>query len=75
MPQTKHKVFTISEEEFEQLNENSGGICLACGATQEGDLEPDAENRECESCGENQLFGIEQALIMGRIDFGDDEEE
>ena len=39
------------------------GICICCGETQSG-VEPDAENYECESCGERGVFGAEQALIM-----------
>jgi hypothetical protein len=40
------------------------GICLACGEEQEG-CEPDARNYECEACGERQVFGAEEALLMG----------
>lgn len=39
------------------------GFCLACGAEAEG-VEPDAENYECEVCGESRVFGAEQLLIM-----------
>lgn len=40
------------------------GFCTACGAEQ-GGCEPDAQNYECESCGERKVFGAEQLLIMG----------
>ena len=39
------------------------GFCTACGE-QATNVEPDAENYECESCGENKVFGAEQLLIM-----------
>lgn len=39
------------------------GFCTACGAEACG-VEPDAENYECESCGENAVFGAEQLLFM-----------
>ena len=39
-----------------------GGVCVACGAEPDC-VESDAENYECESCGENAVFGAEQLLI------------
>lgn len=41
------------------------GICLACGEEQDG-CEPDMRRGECDSCGENQVFGAEEALLNGR---------
>jgi hypothetical protein len=38
------------------------GFCLKCGEEQEG-CEPDAENRECESCGAFAVMGAEQCLL------------
>jgi hypothetical protein len=38
------------------------GFCLECGEEQEG-CEPDAENRECESCGAMAVMGAEQCLL------------
>jgi len=48
------------------------GICLACGEYR-GGCEPDAENYPCECCGENEVFGLEQALLMGRITLLEDQ--
>lgn len=39
------------------------GFCLACGNEQEG-CEPDARNYECESCGEKQVYGSDELLMM-----------
>lgn len=38
------------------------GFCLACGAEASG-VEPDARRYECESCGERQVYGVEELLI------------
>jgi hypothetical protein len=73
MATTSSKVFTITEAQYEDLAEGYGGICLACGEIQEGEIEPDAEDYQCDSCGEMKFYGIEQALISGRIAFSDDE--
>lgn len=39
------------------------GICLACGNDQEG-CEPDARKYECEACGERQVYGAEELIMM-----------
>ena len=40
------------------------GFCVACGAeTPPGDVEPDAREYECPSCGEKKVFGAEEILI------------
>lgn len=39
------------------------GFCIACGNEQDG-CEPDARNYECEACGERQVFGAEELLVM-----------
>jgi hypothetical protein len=39
------------------------GFCLACGHEQ-GPVEPDARRYECEECGERQVYGAEEILIM-----------
>lgn len=40
------------------------GICITCGNEQDG-CEPDAEEYECEACGEHKVYGAEQLLLMG----------
>lgn len=48
---------------IDAVSEDDGiGFCKACGEEQFG-CEPDARNYECESCGENQVFGAEELLI------------
>jgi len=39
------------------------GICIACGEDQMN-VEPDAERYECEACGEREVYGCEQLLLM-----------
>jgi hypothetical protein len=64
-----NKVFRITEAEYRRLrDEDSGGICLACGNIIDSDIEPDAEGYKCDACGKNELYGIELALLMGRIE-------
>jgi hypothetical protein len=42
------------------------GFCLACGAENYG-VEPDAEGYECEECGESEVYGAEQLLLLGYV--------
>jgi hypothetical protein len=39
------------------------GFCLACGSEAFG-VEPDAEEYECEECGEPEVYGAEQILFF-----------
>jgi hypothetical protein len=40
------------------------GFCTGCGATAHN-VEPDARNYTCESCGEAKVFGAEELLLCG----------
>lgn len=50
------------------------GICLACGELADG-CEQDAEKYECDFCGKLQVYGLEQALLMGYITLVDERDE
>jgi hypothetical protein len=39
------------------------GFCIDCGHEAEG-CEPDARKYQCESCGEHQVYGAEELLLM-----------
>ena len=38
------------------------GFCLACGVEADS-CEPDAQNYECENCGEAEVFGCDELLM------------
>ena len=57
----------MTEQEFVDLKENNGGVCLACTERADG-CEPDARNYRCDFCDKKQVFGVEELLIMGEID-------
>lgn len=62
------RTFEMTEAEFLAEANDFGGRCLACGAEACG-VEPDARKYECESCGENKVYGLEELLMMGRVSF------
>ena len=39
------------------------GFCMSCGFESDS-CEPDAQNYECESCGERTVFGAEELYLM-----------
>ena len=57
----------LSEEEFREGSNDYEGRCLACGETAYG-VEPDARKYECECCGEPRVYGLEELLMMGRVE-------
>lgn len=67
-------MITLTEEEFEDLNGRQCGICLACGYRQYG-CEPDARKYTCEECEQPKVYGIEELLMMGKIEFGKEDGE
>jgi len=59
-------VFSMTEDEYHIMDEDSGGFCLACGADACG-VEPDARKYECEVCGEAKVYGLQELLMAGRV--------
>jgi hypothetical protein len=58
---TQERVLEAVEQGMFDLE--NPGFCLACGEDASY-IEPDAENYPCEICGENQVFGAEEVMIM-----------
>ena len=50
-------------ERWETTLDNPG-FCVKCGDEADG-IEPDACKCECESCGENAVYGAMELLVMG----------
>jgi hypothetical protein len=65
----KTLIVRLSESEFAELAMNYGGVCLRCGEITYSGCEPDARRYPCDDCGKNGVYGVEEALIMGRIEF------
>lgn len=65
---TEKEVVEMSEEEYHEMCDEYGGICLSCHHHQYG-VEPDAREYVCEECGDKQVYGVEELLIMGQLVF------
>lgn len=57
---TKDRIVEAVERQRRTLD--NPGFCTACGHEVEG-CEPDARYYECESCGENEVFGAEELFF------------
>ena len=60
--------FEMLEDEYADYVENDAGLCIHCGE-EASNIEPDARQYECESCGKNGVYGVEELLVMGRVQF------
>ena len=59
---------TLHEAEVRQADRDSQGWCLTCEEFTRDCTEPDAEDYDCPKCGENQVVGAQQAVLLGAVD-------
>jgi len=57
----------MTEGEFRALQSAYEGVCIGCGEIRSC-TEPDAENYDCEACGENKVVGADIALVTEVIE-------
>lgn len=57
----------VEEHEYHEACDSYMGWCTCCQDFTRGCTEPDACNYDCEECGENTVFGAEEALLQGLI--------
>ena len=66
-------LFTMTEEEYRERSNDYEGLCIYC-KSEAFDIEPDARGYECEECEEHGVYGMEELLLMGAIQFEEDTE-
>ena len=64
----EQQMFNLTKDEYLAMREDYSGFCTACGAEVCG-IEPDARNCICDECDNNSVFGVEELLMMGKIEF------
>ena len=62
----KHERIALESSRYRELEENYIGLCRNCGEEREN-CEPDAEDYECESCGQRAVDGMTTWLFSGRL--------
>jgi len=66
------KTIEMTGTEYTMTRRRYEGYCAMCGGiTVDSGVEPDAEFRSCPDCGKEEVFGIEQAMLMGLVDIMD----
>jgi hypothetical protein len=68
------RVLKISESEFHDLRDSHSGFCEYCGSVNDGGHEPDAEKYECSNCEKKHSYGIEIAMMGGKVEIVDQED-
>ena len=58
---TLDEVIAVAEENMFGLG--NIGFCLSCGCEHDG-CEPDARKYHCDACGENEVYGAEEILLL-----------
>ena len=62
----KVPVLIMDAHELRELEMDHGGMCFKCGELAEG-VELDAAGYKCYSCREMKVYGLENAMLLGRI--------
>ena len=65
------KRFKLTAGEFHLADEESEGRCIACGAVADC-VEPDARRYVCEECEAPSVYGMQELLLMGRVEIVED---
>jgi len=61
-------MFTMTQEDYRCMSEDGTGFCIECEEAA-GYCEPDAWGCECEYCGAHAVYGMDELLLMGMIEF------
>lgn len=56
----------LTEAQYHAEAYDYAGYCTSCKQLSYGH-EPDARRQECELCGENRVYGLEEAVMMGLV--------
>lgn len=57
----------VSQDRYNDHVSDSDGFCVECESIIYGGIDADAEEDECESCGEHSVMSFEIAIIHGEV--------
>lgn len=60
--------FRIEPNTLMELQDCYSGLCLQCGDVTDSGVEPDARRYACQSCSLPGVYGVDELLLMGRIE-------
>ena len=67
------KLKSIRFARYQNAVDHLEGWCKTCQKFTGDDVEPDAEDYECEECGEDTVVGAENALVEGLFEISDED--
>jgi hypothetical protein len=67
---TRYHRFTMPESEYRELADSLAGLCVYCASVAEM-ADPDTRAAHCPDCGKAGVYGTEELLIRGLIEFTD----
>jgi hypothetical protein len=67
---TRYHRFAMPEHEFRELNDSLAGLCVYCACVADM-ADPDTRAAHCPDCGQSGVYGAEELLIRGLIEFAD----
>lgn len=59
---------------MDEVQDGTLGGCTCCGEINDG-CEPDARDYQCAACGQMAVFGLEELVVMMRLDVVEDEDD
>lgn len=62
----------MTEDRYIEATQGNEGYCRHCKDFTTDFAEPDARNYECAKCGQLEVFGAEESLLMGLITISPD---
>lgn len=65
----------ITIESIQELDSEYSGVCLYCNNVKYSEVEPDAENYECEVCGMDGVTGSHWLPMMASVKIVETKEE
>ncbi|MAG25914.1 hypothetical protein CMI47_10085 [Candidatus Pacearchaeota archaeon] len=63
----------LTEQQYADADTDLEMYCTSCDDLVGGRIEPDAHKAQCPVCDQNTGYGIEEALLMGFLQFVDPE--
>ena len=69
---SQRKTIRFKETDIVAARRDYTGFCIACGEPRDC-CEPDASNYTCQTCDDDTVFGAEEIMIMGLVDWAANE--
>lgn len=66
-------IYMHSDDYQHEVMEGGHGYCIGCSREHPEYVDPDGREIVCESCGTPTVYGLEELLVMGKVEFTDGE--